>query len=213
MPELIDVYDENMQPKGKMTRDEAHAGGEWHRSIHCWIVRPESPGYVLFQKRGRDKKLFPNALDISAAGHYSAGERPEDGVREILEELGVSVAFSDLIPLGIKFDIAKIGDVVNREFNDVYLLKRDDAPADYKMDPEEVEGLVEIAVPDGLALFAGETETASARGVEWDKAANTWNSIEMDVAVKDVIPRVDPYYLKIFIMAQRLLAGDKYLSI
>ena len=211
--ERIDVYDENMKLKGQMTRDEAHASGAWHRSIHCWIVRPADPGYVLFQKRGRDKKLFPNALDITAAGHYSAGEKPEDGVREILEELGLTVDFKDLIPLGIKFDMARIGKILNREFCDVYLLSRPEAPAEYQMDSDEVEGLVEIPIDDGLKLFSGKETSVRASGVEWNAKTRTWHDIQLNVQVKDVIPRIDPYYLKVFIMAQRLLSGQKYLSI
>jgi len=168
---------------------------------------------VLFQKRGRDKKLFPNALDISAAGHYSAGEKPQDGVREILEELGLAINFSELIPLGVKFDVAKIGDVVNREFCDVYLLRRSEAPSEYKMDSNEVEGLVQMDIAEGLSLFSGERASAHVQGVEWDAQTEKWNAIEMDVQTKDVIPRIDPYHLKIFIMAQRLLNGEKYLSV
>jgi isopentenyldiphosphate isomerase len=168
---------------------------------------------VLFQKRGRDKKLFPNALDITAAGHYSAGEKPEDGTREILEELGLAVKFSELISLGVKFDIAKIGAVTNREFCDVYLLKRPEDPSDYKMDPNEVEGLVQIAIHEGLKLFSGEQEKVFASGVEWNSQEKRWVPIEIQVMTKDVIPRIDPYYLKVFIMAQRLLSGEKYLSI
>jgi isopentenyldiphosphate isomerase len=211
--EIIDVYDENMNPKTQMSRDDAHALGEWHRSIHCWIVRPVGPGYVLFQKRGREKKLFPNMLDITAAGHYSAGEKPEDGTREILEELGLAIQYSDLIPLGVKFDIAKVAGIVNREFCDVYLLSRTEDPAEYNMDPKEVEGLVQISIKDGLEFFSGECETIVASGIEWNKQTSSWDSIEMKLTVKDMIPRIDPYYLKVFIMAQRLLTGQKYLSI
>jgi isopentenyldiphosphate isomerase len=211
--EKIDIYDENMEQKGQMTRDKAHASGEWHRSIHCWIVRPGTPGYVLFQKRGRDKRLFPNMLDITAAGHYSAGEKPEEGTREILEELGLAVQYSDLTPLGVKLDIAKIGDVVNREFCDVYLLSREEAPSAYDINPREVEGLVQISIPEGLKLFSGEQDKALASGVEWNSGTKMWDPIEIQVSVKNVIPRIDPYYLKVFIMAQRMRAGEKYLSI
>ncbi len=211
--EFLDVYDENLTHLGQMSRDEVHATGAWHRTIHCWIVRPYRDGYVLFQKRGRHKKLFPNALDITAAGHYEAGEKPEQGVREILEELGITVNFSDLIPLGIKVDLAKIGDVINREFNDVYLLRRPEAPKDYPMDPTEVEGLVEIQISDGLRLFSDQTDSVPAIGVEWDMERKEWNQIEMPVKIADFIPRVDPYYYKIFIMARGLLHGDPYLSI
>jgi len=211
--ELIDIYDDNMRPIGTMMRNEAEASGNWHKSIHCWVVRPADGGYVLFQKRGRDKKLFPNTLDITAAGHYKAGETKENGVREILEELGIDIPFNSLLPLGVKHDVAAIGNVVNREFCDVYLLKRDEHPADYRLDPSEVEGLVEIKIDEGLRLFSGENKFARATGVEWNKRMETWNTVEMDVTTESTIPRVDAYYLKIFIMAKLMLKGERYLSI
>ncbi|HYX72416.1 MAG TPA: NUDIX domain-containing protein [Nitrososphaera sp.] len=211
--EILDIYDENFVHLGQMSRDDAHTTGSWHRTIHCWIVRPNEEGFVLFQKRGRHKKLFPNTLDITAAGHYEAGEMPEHGVREIFEELGIKVKFSELIPLGLKYDIAKVGKIIIREFSDVYLLNRSEAPQNYILNPNEVEGLVEIRISDGLRLFSGEADSAVASGIEWDPEKQVWNQIKRLIKVTDVFPRFDPYYYKIFIIAKWLLAGERYLSI
>ena len=87
---------------GTAMKSEAHKTGMWHTAIHCWFVRREgNNSFLLFQKRASDKVLFPDYLDITAAGHYQSGERVEDGVREIVEELGIDVPFTALIPLGI----------------------------------------------------------------------------------------------------------------
>ena len=211
--EMIDIYDENLQRLGTVPRNQAHESGSWHRSIHCWIIRPDRAGYVLFQKRGREKKLFPNTLDITAAGHYTAGETPEQGVREILEELGLDIPFADLVPLGIKFDIAKIGAVTNREFCDVYLLRRPEKPEDYTLDPSEVEGLVQISIRDGLHLFSGEAKAVDATGVEWQSDSKSWKQITLPVTRESFIPRIDQYYLKVFILGRNLLQGERYLAI
>lgn len=211
--EFIDVFDENMTKVGVMDRNEAHAKGAWHKTFHCWIVSGLNDGNVLFQKRGRHKKLFPNYLDITAAGHYVSGEDAKDGLREILEELGLSVSFSDLIPLGKKFDIAKVGNIINREFCDVFLLRKDLKPDEFNPDPEEVEGLVAMDIDSGLALFKGEVGKAKVEGIEWDMEKKVWNMITMDIGTDTIIPRIDPYYYKIFIMAKGLLNGEKYLSI
>lgn len=211
--EKIDVFDENLNKIGVMGRNEAHESGVWHKTFHCWVISGVNHGNVLFQKRGRHKKLFPNYLDITAAGHYITGEKPKDGIREILEELGIEVSFSELIPLGIKVDLAKVGKITNREFCDVFLLKKDMRPRDYSPDPEEVEGLVEMSIPDGLALFMGETNEVNVEGIEWDTDTKKWNDIKMDIKIDNIIPRIDPYYLKVFIMARNLLRGEKYLSI
>lgn len=211
--EMIDIYDENLKRIGTVSRDEANNSGVWHRSIHIWIVRPIMNGFVLFQKRGRDQKLFPNLLDVSAAGHYQSGENVREGVREIFEELGIYVTYEELVPLGIKIDVAKIGDITNREFCDVFLLLRSESPEEYHMDPSEVEGLVQIKIGDGLKLFCGEVDQVPAEGVKWLKEKNTWNKIRINVRISDFVPRVDPYYFKIFIMAKALISKEKYLSI
>ena len=211
--EILDIYDENLVSLGSVTRDEAHQNGNWHRTIHAWILRPLNDGYVLFQKRGKFKKLFPNTLDISAAGHYSHGETYKEGVREITEELGIVVNYNELIPLGIKMDIAKVGNIINREFCDVFLLIRNESPSEYIIDETEVEGLVQIKIQDGLDLFANRINTIPAEGVEWSKEKNNWQNISIDVKLNDFIPRIDPYYFKIFIIANSYMRGDKDLSI
>jgi isopentenyldiphosphate isomerase len=211
--EIIEVFDENLKKIGTARRDEAHKSGAWHRTFHCWVISGINGGKVLFQKRGRHKKLFPNYLDITAAGHYIAGEHPQDGVREILEELGIKVKFSELIPLGIKFDVAKVGEITNREFCDVFLLRRDMRPKDYVLNPEEVEGLVEMDLMDGLEMFMGNIKEVSVKGIEWDAEVKKWNDVSLSIGINSIIPRIDPYYLKVFIMARSFLQGEKYLSI
>ena len=211
--ELVDIYNENYELIGKKMKSEAQKAGDWVTSIHCWIVRSCDKGYVLFQKRGANKKIFPNILDISAAGHYKSGEKISDGVRELSEELGISVNFESLIPLGIKFDIAKVKENIVREFCHTYLLLNNKKPNEYILGIDEVEGLVEISIEDGLALFADEVISVNAHGIEYDETKKSWKEIEIKVEKTSFIPRIDKYYYKIFIMADRLLKGEKYLAI
>ena len=82
MEELFDIYDGTGAALNiAKPKSEVHANGYWHRSFHCWIIFRASEGkdYILLQKRAPDKKSWPNRLDISAAGHYSAGEGIEGG--------------------------------------------------------------------------------------------------------------------------------------
>lgn len=212
--ELIDVCDENMKHLGIATKSLAHKTGLWHESIHCWIVRPTpGGGTLLFQKRGREKALFPDYLDITAAGHYMAGEPVSAGVREIAEELGITVDFRDLTSLGIKIDIGKTETILNREFCHVFIYSDERDPSSYVLDPVEVEGLVEVSVDDGLRLFSGQVADVVARGMEWDRAGSEWVGIERAVTVDSFIPRVDPYYYKMFINAASHLAGSRHISI
>ena len=89
---MLDVFDDMGRFLCVKPRDEVHQAGDWHRVFHCQIatIRNGVPSLVL-QRRSDQKAAFPGLLDLSAAGHLSAGESPTDGVRELAEELGFSL--------------------------------------------------------------------------------------------------------------------------
>lgn len=75
----------------KKSRKLVHQDHDWHCSAHVWIVDPEKH-LVLLQKRSPAKDTFPNRFDISSAGHLEGGADPrETAVREVVEELGLSI--------------------------------------------------------------------------------------------------------------------------
>jgi isopentenyldiphosphate isomerase len=210
--EMIDVFDDGHNPLGVASKSLAHRIGLWHYSIHCWMYgRQGDGGYLLFQKRGRDKELFPNALDISAAGHYQAGENVEDGVREMAEELRFEVEFQAMRDLGLRTEVAKVGDKVNREFCHVYLLEVPLQSFEFDPDPSEVEGLVQIGVKEGLDLFSGRCNSARAEGIEF--VGGVWQRFSSDVDTEWFIPRVDRYYYKMFMLTSLALRGEEDLAV
>jgi len=217
MVEMIDIYDENMVKIGSKERKQAHLDGDWHRAFHCWIVYRDKKkdDYMVVQRRASDKALFPNALDITAAGHYESGESIEQGIREVREELGINISFKDLVPLGIKFDVAKVGDVVNREFDDVFLYVHNQDITEYNFQLEEVSGLAVFKIDDALEMYAGARKSIQARAVMAEKTARGYERrvVTFGVTPGDFIPRTDAYVYKILILAKRLLNGEKHLVI
>lgn len=212
--EVVDVFDEGMKYIGKVAKKEAHRTGAWHKSIHCWIIRSDETGqYVVFQKRSATKKSFPNFLDISAAGHYQAGEHIEDGVREIVEELGINVGFDELQYLGIKFDVYKDEAIFNREFCETFIYQDNRPLLKYPIDCDEVTGLVQIKIQDGLDLFSGKLDSIQATGIEYSEMKNKIEEIEITVNQNMFISRIDPYYGKIFMIAKAYFSGEKQLFI
>ncbi|HAU29946.1 MAG TPA: hydrolase [Rhodospirillaceae bacterium] len=206
--EQVDFFDENYVRQGVTTRPEALEKGLWLHSFHCWVARPCARS-LLVQRRSSEKALFPGMLDITAAGHLMVGESVADGIREVHEELGVSdIAFDRLVPLGIKLDVARIGDKRTRHFAHVFLLADDRPPAAYRPQESELSGLVEISVAEGLSLFSG--RTAQVPAWEWNLAGDAMKTC---VSAADFIPRIDPYYYKIFILAHRLFCGERHLAI
>ncbi len=212
--EFVDVFDEGMNSIGRMAKKEAHRTGAWHKSIHCWIVRSDETGqYVVFQKRSATKIAFPNFLDISAAGHYQAGEYIEDGVREIVEELGINVAFNELQYLGVKFDVYKDETMFNREFCETFLYQDNRPLFKYPIDCDEVTGLVQIKIQDGLDLFSGKLDSIKVTGIEYSEEKGKIEEIKITVNRNMFISRIDPYYGKIFMIAKAYFSGESQLFI
>jgi len=210
--ELVDVYDEALNKVGVVTRDEAHRKGYWHLNLHCWIVTKRKGGAVIFQVRSGDKPTFAGLLDSTVGGHYKAGERLEDVAREIKEEIGIAPDVKKLVPLGRRVDVSGHHGRSKREIAEVFFIRDDRPLRAYKVDPLEVRALVEVRIWDGLRLFSGRSTKIKATGVEWDKAGRATEA-RMEVTKGSFVPKMDSYYMTLFIMAMRLLKGDRYLSI
>jgi isopentenyldiphosphate isomerase len=160
-PELFDLYDAAGQALGRAkARDDVHRDGDWHRSAHIWIYT--AGGRLLFQRRAPDKDTWPGRLDASVGGHYRAGEGLAAVVREADEELGLAVDLDELVPLGVRRVVSCEPGVIDREIQDVYLLRRDLPLAAYHPDPDEIDGLALLAAGEAARLHAGAIEQAVA---------------------------------------------------
>jgi isopentenyldiphosphate isomerase len=210
--EMVDVYDDSLKKVGVVTRNEAHRKGYWHLNLHCWIVTKRKGGTVIFQVRSEDKPTFAGLLDSTVGGHYKAGEKLEDVAREIKEEIGLDPEVEKLVPLGSRVDVSGLDGLSKREIAEVFFI-RDDRPLQgYRVDPLEVRALVEVRIWDGLRLFSGRARKIKAEGVEWDRDRRATEA-RIEVTKRSFVPKMDSYYMTLFIMAMRLLKGDKYLSI
>jgi len=207
MSELFDIYDEALNHIGVKRRAAVHRDGDWHQVFHCWVIGREANGdpFVVLQKR-RDYLDYPNKIDISAAGHLMAGESPRDGTREIEEELGLRVAFDELIPLGRRLGIHRSGKFVDCQICHVFLFTCDQPLADYAYQNAEIAGLVRLRIDDALLLFAGDVHHVLAPAVGFDAP-------EVAISRDDFIPSIDNYVAKIMILAKRYFAGEKELWI
>jgi isopentenyldiphosphate isomerase len=147
---LVDIFDEDYNHIGVDTRENAHLYGYWHRSFSCWIVNPEKKTIIWQRRAGQDNFPRKDELDVTG-GHYEAGEKIEDGVRELNEEMGLNIAFSDLIPIKIrKVDIRLSPTYWEREFQHVFLLFTTE-----KMKPQasEVSEIIETDLIETLKFF------------------------------------------------------------
>lgn len=161
-PELFDLYDADGRPLGRSKpREEVHRDGDWHRSAHVWIYT--SDGRLLLQRRAASKDTWPGYLDASVGGHFRAGERPAEAVaREAREELGIDVEPEELVPLGVRRVESREPGIVDRELQDVYLLRRDLPLTSYRLDSDEIDALLLIDGADAARLHGGAPGPADA---------------------------------------------------
>lgn len=142
MEEFFDVLDERGDFTGEVvSRDECHKRGLWHRAAVVFIVSTDNQR-ILLQLRSADKKLWPNLWDVTAGGHVLAGELGYQGViRETKEELGIDIAKNDLEYIGTTISETERPDIINRHFNELYIVHSDVEASEITLQEEEVQDI------------------------------------------------------------------------
>jgi isopentenyldiphosphate isomerase len=124
--ELLDIFNSKGFALGNKPRSSVHRGGDWHKTVHVWIVN--SSGELLLQKRSDAKESHPGLWDISSAGHITSGQTSiRAALREVEEELGLTLEPEDLKPLfTIRHQcIVNNGTFIDNELSDIYLVSID----------------------------------------------------------------------------------------
>ena len=128
--EIIDLYDSKKQKLNKTMERSAGepADGEFKLSVHTWILN--SKGELLIQKRNESLKRNPGKWAFTG-GAVDTNETSLNGAkREVKEEIGIEVKDEEIEYL-LSFKREK-------GFVDVWLVKKDIAIEDLKLQDEEV---------------------------------------------------------------------------
>jgi isopentenyl-diphosphate Delta-isomerase len=205
--EMFDMLDCAGRKTGTtIARDEAHRTGAWHGAFHCLIIyehhrRP----CVLFQKRSAAKMIAPGKFDVSVGGHYAAGEDAViAGPREIREELGLSVPFSNMVSVGRRvFAYCFMPGIIEQEFQDIFLYPCVGGPGDLVLQAEEVDAVIELDVESGISLFSGAVSRATAMLVSPGKGS------AVVITTDDFVPCIDSYYLKLLLLVRQYFKGER----
>lgn len=201
---MVDIPHPSGEPAGwTAPKSEAHRRGLYHRCFHCWIATPvdeEGGPYLFVQRRALRKETWPGRLDTTAAGHLSAGESVMDGLREVVEELGVSPDPGRLVSLGTRRVEQDIPVGMDRELHEVFLLLKSLEPDDVRLQIEEVGALLRLRLGDVERLYAGEAVEAE----EWNADATVRNTT---VSLGEFVPNEDRYLLTVARAVQTLQAG------
>lgn len=202
--EELAIFSDKMERIGTRTRAEVHARGYWHETFQCWFIKEEhGKHFLLFQLRAAQKKDFPNTLDITVAGHLLSYETPRDGIREIREELGLDLAFEDLIEMGIIKDQILLGELKDNEFCHSYFYHLTQPLDTFILQEEEVQGIFCIALADFESLMRQEIESVMAHGY-LRQTNGRLQSSEKQCQITDFCPHNAHYYLTIIEKAKML---------
>ncbi|MBS2970870.1 NUDIX hydrolase [Metabacillus sp. KIGAM252] len=196
--ELLKVLDESGRCLGTATREEVHRKGYWHETFHCWMTeRWMDRIYLYFQLRSSCKKDYPSLLDITAAGHLLADETAEDGVREVEEELGLSIRFQELASLGTIPWTGSSGDIIDRELARVYLYHQESPISGFFLQKEEVAGMVKADLREFEELVLGERDLLHVTGFK-EQEDGEKVLLEDSVDLSAFVPHTISYYLELF---------------
>src|SRR5918997_2705032 len=204
MDERVDVLDASGKKTGEIAwKSDVHRLGLWHRCFHCWIFSPGTPSggpYFFVQRRAAGKDTWPNRLDVTAAGHLGAGEETlESGLREVEEELGLTVASDELVPLGTRRSELQIPAGLDREFQEVFLLVRTLSPKDLRLQEEEVAAVASLRL-DHLETLCGGGEVLAE---EWARG----EASTVSVSLADFVPGEDEYLPRVARSTRAYLDG------
>ncbi len=147
--EFLDELNEDGTKTGRQVpRDYAHEHGVLHATSQIYIYRYKNCKLeFLLQRRSKNKDSFPGKLDISCAGHVSAGlSYDEAAIKELSEELGLSINSDRLKKLGV-FRTSKKAEFYGRPFLDeqlsaVYIAELYVEAADISFQKEEISEVV-----------------------------------------------------------------------
>ena len=140
MIEFVDIWDDEGSPTGeKCTKQFAHEKGLFHPTVHVWFYT--SDHNILMQKRGSKKQTYPNFWDVSVAGHLSSGETIHQGaIREIKEEIGLTILHNDLEFITIRKNVNKFSSgIIDCEFQHVFLAKLTTKIDNLNIQKEEID--------------------------------------------------------------------------
>jgi 8-oxo-dGTP pyrophosphatase MutT (NUDIX family) len=171
--ERFDILDEHGCPTGRTdARSEVHARGYWHRAFHLFICgRWSGADRAILQIRSGAKDVGAGKIDVAVGGHFRAGESLSEVVREAEEEIGLRVRSEDLTALWTQAAEHVQPGIVDREWQEVFLLRRDAPPSAYAPDPGELAGLIAVPLADLVAVLEGRLPRAEAEGLFWEDRA------------------------------------------
>lgn len=168
MNEFFDVLNEFGEFTGKTaTREECHEKGLWNRAVYAFIIDNDSN--VLLQKRSGNKKLWPNLWDVTVGGHVDSGEFGRQAlIREVKEELGIEIKDDDIKYLVGSTSINEKGSIINKHYNECYLITKKIDISKVMLQEEEVSEIKYFPKDEVLRRISNNYEGLTNKTGPWN---------------------------------------------
>ena len=168
MKERFDVLNELGEFTGETaTREDCHGKGLWHRAVYAFVINDK--GNILLQKRSANKKLWPNMWDVTVGGHVDAGEFGRQAlIREVKEELGIEIKDDDIKYLIGSTSTNEQGDIINKHYNECYLITKNINVSDIKIQKEEVSEVKYFSKDELLKRISNNYEGLTEKTGAWN---------------------------------------------
>ncbi|WP_414052731.1 NUDIX hydrolase [Macrococcus animalis] len=148
--EILNIYHENYELKGKLSRSEVHYKEEWHETFQCIFTCGDK---VILQKRSKYVSDYKGLLDVTIGGHIMSNETMAAGVREIKEELGIDILFDDLKLVCVIPEVLDNRGKKDKEFINVFNYEiTAEEMKQINFNDNEVEDLIEVQLKEFKSL-------------------------------------------------------------
>lgn len=146
MEEWIDLYDRSGRSLGrKIPKGAKRENGEYYRHVH--IILYSRHGGWLIQQRSMGKEFFPGKWDVTGGGVMAGEESRDAALREVREELGLSIP-----PEELRYAGGMVVEEAGRCLLDVWYALLDFRPEECVLQKEEVQAVKLVSFEELLAL-------------------------------------------------------------
>lgn len=186
------------------TLEQAWNDEDWIGTFNLWILQNKPVPAIVYQQRSPKSKWAPSKLDVTAGGHYEAGEKISQGLREVKEELDKNYKFKDISFLGRKINVSP--DTTARMRNNVVdiFMVIDNSPLNsYTLEKAEVHAICICPINELI-------KTHKQRGYSFHAEGLTSEGKKVSIKVnKNIFPyNWDDYHFKIALLADKFIKGE-----
>lgn len=205
--EIVDILQPPLfEPSGRTEeRDKAYQEGSWVGVFNLWVFRTIPEPAIIYQVRGKTARWEPNKFDVSVGGHYAAGEKLLDGLREAEEELGKKYTEKEIKMLGRRLNISFDTKGVERHnVVDIAMVEDNSELNTFVLQEEELEGIAVVPLVELRNIF-------EKAGYFFEVTINRPDGTTYlrKISVQDFPTNWDMYHYRVATLLQRYCQGEE----